>query len=117
MRLAPRQISFAGQAPWMIDRRGIEFFDVYVGSDLIQPGLRIGFQWYLFFLQTPSDIVGTFSFHRVIENPAHDPRGVVVNQQVISVLRIYPVSERCKASGKLPFLRFCGCEMIGWFCT
>ena len=59
-----------------------------------------------FFLQPSADIVRTMTVQGISENQPHNRGGFLVNEQMVFVLRVFPIPKRGKTPGKLSFLRF-----------
>ena len=60
--------------------------------------------WYLLVLQFPADIVRSVTVKCVCEQLADNRRGILVDDEMILVRRVFFVSERREASGELTFL-------------
>ncbi len=59
----------------------------------------------LFFLQFAPDVVGAMPVQRIPEDQPDNRGGLPVHQQVVLILRVFPVAERGDTAGELPFLR------------
>jgi len=57
-------------------------------------------------LQPAPDIVGAVSVAGVVVDFSHNPRGFLVGQKMVFVLRVFPVAERGQTAGKLAGFRF-----------
>ena len=85
---------------------GIELFELRVDiakSLLPVPPSRA---WYPLVLQFASDVVRSVTVKCVGEQLADNRRGILVDDEVILVRRVFFVTERRKASGELSLVRF-----------
>ena len=60
-----------------------------------------------FIFQPAADAVGAAAVLRPLKNPADDPGGILVNEKMVFVLRVFAVAERGQTAGKLAGLGFC----------
>lgn len=83
---------------------GIELFELRVDiakSLLPVPPSRA---WYPLVLQFPADVVRSVTVKCVCEQLADNRRGILVDDEMILVRRVFFVTERREASGELTFL-------------